>query len=195
MKTRSRFQHIIRIVTGLGILLSLAGPAHSESSGPPAEGAVFPKITLPAPPDAAHRKWLGLAEEKPFSATDIRADILIVQIYSMYCPHCQKDAPRVNELYRKITASAALKDRVRLIGIGVGNSRFEVEFFRKSYSVLFPLFPDTDFSLHKTLGEVRTPYFIVIHLQPDQSGRVLYSKLGSIENQEKFLEMIAGKLK
>ena len=41
----------------------------------------------------------------------------------------------MNEMFRKIEADAKLKDRVKLIGIGVGNSAFEVQHFKKTYEI------------------------------------------------------------
>ena len=47
-----------------------------------------------------------------------------------------------------------------MIGICVGNSINEVNFFKESYRIPFPVFPDEDFKIHKAWGEVRIPYFV-----------------------------------
>ena len=91
-------------------------------------------------------------------------------------------------MYRNIEKDEKLKGRVKLIGIGVGNSTFEVGFFKKKYEIHFPLFPDGDFSIHKKIGEVRTPYFIGIKLAGNGEDTIFYSRLGGPKDSRQFLE-------
>lgn len=183
-------------IHGLTIIVALAlafNPFPAPAAAPPQEGDAFPEISLTVPQDPSQKDYLGLSGEGQFKISDIKADGVIIEIYSMYCPHCQREAPQVNTLYQAIEQSSKYKGKLKIVGIGTGNSSFEVEVFREKYKVPFPLFPDGDFSIHKGLGEVRTPYFIGVKIKEGGANEVFYSKLGGFTEAEEFLELM-GKL-
>jgi peroxiredoxin len=179
-----------RIVGSLLILLvgSLISLNAVSGSQTPAEGDRLPDFTLSVPEKPEHRSYLGLTDTKEFKIHQIKAEVVIIEIYSMYCPHCQREAPALNDLYHHIESFEKLRGRIKLIGIGAGNSAYEVDFFRKQFNVPFPLFPDGDFTIHKLLGEVRTPYFFGIKIQPDGSHRIFFSQLGGAQDARQLLD-------
>lgn len=156
----------------------------------PRKGDTLPAIKLDVPKDPAHRSYLGLSGEGLFDISQIKAEVVIIQIFSMYCPHCQREAFRVNELYENIEKDPNTRGKFKLIGIGAGNSQFEVDIFLKTYEVLFPLFSDGDFSIYKSLGKVRTPYFIGVKINDDGSHEIFYSKVGGFKKAEDFLQLM-----
>lgn len=168
--------------------------AHAASPPKPLQpGEQLPRIVLPPPETPEHGKYLGVTDSNPFSVSDIEAEIVIIEIFSMYCPHCQREAPIINQLYHKIENDPKDKRSMVLIGIGVGNSAFETDYFKKTYEIPFPLFPDGDFTIHKQVGEVRTPFFIVVRLKPDLPPTVIQTHAGGIDEPGKFLEAIEKK--
>jgi peroxiredoxin len=182
-----------KVLIGLvvaGICFQAVPPAEPAGNGPPKKGETLPVFNLPVPENPAHRDYLGLSAGGAFTIPKIRASVVIVEIFSMYCPYCQREAPEVNSLYQRIEKSPELKDKIKLVGIGAGNSSFEVGIFQKQYNIPFPLFPDEDFSIHKCFGEVRTPYFIVMKIHPDGSHKVIYSEPGGLKGVDHFLQLI-----
>jgi peroxiredoxin len=176
-------------LTALSVFVFFIHSIHAAERTP-VKGESFPGITLQKPENTSELDYLALKGKGPFQLSQVKADLLIIEIYSMYCPYCQKEAPIVNSLYDLIAKEKDLKDKIKMIGIGVGNTPFEVEIFRKQYNIQFPLFPDESFAIHKKIGEVRTPHFFVLKMNPDGSNTLVYSKTGSIQDAGQFLEMI-----
>lgn len=162
---------------------------------PPAVGGQLPDFELSVPADANDKAYLALPGSilfgrSTFKAPQIQAPVVILQVFSMYCPHCQDDAPNVNSLYRLIESNPATKGKIKIIGIGAGNNPYEVGIFKKRYQIPFALFPDANFAIHKKLGEVRTPFFIVIKIQSDGTHKVVYSHLASFGDPKQFLNSV-----
>jgi len=181
---------IIIVLTLTTLLFSIFVLPVLAANKPPEKGEVLPVINLPVPKNGEERNYLGLSGDGLFEIPEIKARAVIVELFSMYCPFCQKDAPIVNELYRLIENDPTLKKKIKLIGIGVGNSAYEVEVFKKTYDIPFPLFPDKDFVIHKVCGEVRTPYYMVVKINEDGTHQIIHAQLGDFPGAEPFLELV-----
>jgi thiol-disulfide isomerase/thioredoxin len=178
---------LLAVMTILSLGLGFSALAANK---PPEKGETLPVINLPVPKNPTEKSYLGLSGDGLFKIPQIKANVVIVEIFSMYCPYCQKDAPGVNQLYNVIDNNPDLKNKIKLIGIGAGNSSYEVEVFKKTYTVPFPLFPDKDFTIHKACGDVRTPYFIVVKINNDGTHQIVHSQLGGYPGAEPFLELV-----
>jgi thiol-disulfide isomerase/thioredoxin len=182
---RALMRFVLAVVFSLPIGLSAFA-----AEKPLQKGELLPVINLPVPKSSDEKSYLGLPGGVSFKIPQIKAKVVIIEIFSMYCPHCQKDAPGINELYTLIENDPDLKKKVKLIGIGAGNTPFEVGVYKKTYAVPFPLFSDQDFTIHKALGEVRTPYFIVVKINEDGSHLIVHSQLGEYPGAKPFLELV-----
>jgi peroxiredoxin len=154
---------------------------------PLGQGQDMPDLELLIPGQADQAAYLGLKQEdgKTFRLSQIKTPWLLIEVFNMYCTICQGEADRVNQLYKKISQSP-LREQIAVIGIGVGNSPFEVNVFRKRYGVKFPLFDDSGFKAHKVLGEPRTPYFLLVRLGKSKL-RIALANLGPFGDVSNFL--------
>jgi hypothetical protein len=67
----------------VGIFLLTASFCEADSQ-PPAVGGVLPEFTLSVPQNDMQRQYLGVAGKDRFTIPEIRADIVIIEIFSMY---------------------------------------------------------------------------------------------------------------
>ena len=149
----------------------------------------FEDFKLPIPEEEA-KTYLGISGQGDFNISQIKTQILIIEVFSMYCPHCQKEAPRVNELYKSTQERIDLKDKIKIIGIGATNSAYEVNQFKEKYEIPFPLFPDEDISISKKLNVSATPTFIAVKFLNNGDYEIFYFKSGSIGGVQQFLQKL-----
>ena len=140
-------------------------------------GDFFPEVPMQVPDDPKERAYLGLTEGKTFTLKQVKADLVIVEILSVYCPSCQLQAPIYNKLFNLIENDPKTKGR---IGIAAGNEILEVKDFRDKRNVLFPILPDPNFEMHRAIGGSRTPFTIYVRQDPSgNAGVVTGTHLGT----------------
>ncbi len=152
-------------------------------------GDIFTDISLPRPVEQRQAAYLGLDDDvTDFAVQDIRSDLVLVEFFSMYCPHCQHEAPLVNEVYELIKTKN-LSEKIKMVGIGIGNTDYEVGIFQKKFMIPFPLFSDEPFVWHKKVGEVGTPYFALVRNEGG-TATVVWTHLGRMDSASGFFAEI-----
>lgn len=158
-----RFQHMLCFLCLLSFLYCLFpidGFAGQRITVRP--GDHLTNIPLNGPFCQEDRQYLGLSDQKVYSLRSIKTGFVIINCLSIYCPVCQNHAAKFNKLFALIQRDQFISNTMKMIGIGAGNNSKEIAYFRKYHNVLFPLIPDPDFKIHKTLKETRTPLLAII---------------------------------
>jgi len=153
----------------------------------PAGSGGFPTFELPLPGTEGERGYLGLAGSGTFKVGQIKARVVIIEVFSFYCPHCQRTAAQINDLYQAIEERADLKGKIKMIGIGAKNSAYEVDAYKERYRVPFPLFPDEDMAITERLGVKGTPTFIGVKVDGKGFQKQIYFGEGGFQDNQKFL--------
>jgi len=160
-------------------------------------GEDFGEVLLPAPESEATAAYLGLeGRNVPFRLAEVRARVVVVEVFDMYCVYCQRGAPRVNRFYWEIQREG-LGDQIKVIGVGKKNSGIEVEVFRDTFEVAFPLFPDPEQTVTDALkaGKIGTPYFLILELNGGRSATVVGSRKGVFAEPQGFLQNIRNQMR
>lgn len=181
------------LLLSLLAVVRLQGPALAAETN--ASPEMLPQLTLIAPDSPEYRSYLGLKQQpgEAFSLNDIDADLLVIQLFSMYCPFCQEEAENVNALFEIIYEFSKPDFSIKMIGIGANNSAFEVDHYRNTYGVRFPLFSDQDMTIYNALGGKGTPGFIACRKQQDNSCVIIHRQSGGFVHVEEFFKELLRK--
>ena len=172
----------IMAVGGIFIL-----PASANSSTQViAEGVLLPDIRLKTALTDEMVNYLGLENGTDFSLQEIRAQIVVIEVFSALCKECHKNAPYVNKLFTIISNDSELNASVKMLGVAAGNDDRLVDAYKKTYKVKFPVVADPTEEINRQLGYATTPSIIVA----DSKGKVLYYHEGVLGDMDPILHMI-----
>jgi len=165
----------------------IGDPAKSETGGK----TTVTGFDLPIPVSEGEKGYLGLSGSGNFNVGQVKARVVIIEMFSFYCPHCQRSAAQINDLYQMIEKRADLKGKIKIIGIGVKNSAYEVNGYKEKYQVPFPLFPDKDMAITEKIGVKGTPTFIGVKVDGKGNQEQFYFSEGGFQDNQKFLAEIS----
>ena len=73
-----------KLFAAIWICLVISTVAFGSESQPPPEGGVLPEIILAAPKSPELQEYLGLSGNGTFKIPEIKAEVVIIEIFSMY---------------------------------------------------------------------------------------------------------------
>jgi thiol-disulfide isomerase/thioredoxin len=156
----------------------------------PKKGGNLAAINLQIPKDPTEKGYLGLSGSGYFRIPQIKAKGVLIKIFNLYCPVCQSTAAAMAEIYRQIENNPDLRGKLKLIGIGAGNSLLEIEVFKHNNDVPFPIFPDENFKIHQALGEVRIPFFIAVRIEGGRPPEIVQTHLGGLTDARALSDLM-----
>ncbi len=168
---------------------TLNAPVFAQGSFP-VKGESLPSIRLPIPKDSNEKKYLGLSGDGFFKIPQIKSEGVLIKIFNLYCPICPSTVSAMAEIYRQIENNPDLRGRLKLIGIGAGNSPLEIKVFKENYNVPFPIVPDEHFKIHQALGEVRIPFFIAVRIEGDRPPQIVQTHLGGLTDAKALSDLV-----
>jgi hypothetical protein len=120
-------------------------------------------VPLPDTLAPGEREYLGLAAPAPFTVGAVRGEVVVVEFFNASCYACALMAPVMDEVWRRVDARPDLREKVRFVGIGVGNTREQVSEFHGRYDTPFPMLADPEFAAFDALGTMEgTPYLMLL---------------------------------
>lgn len=170
--------------------LSLFIPAVAEKK-PFIERELFPILVFRETLAKEFKTYLGLSTWKnKISIKDISGSVFIFEIFSTYCTSCPRNVPILNEVYSIIENNPALRGKIKIIGIAVGNNKKEVEIFMKEHNVLYPIFTDYNFEAHRVLGSPRVPYTIFVKRNAKGENVIVCKTEGILGSSKEVIDKI-----
>lgn len=114
-------------------------------------------LNLPAPTSKHAQSALGLSADKThFKLGDLEADLLVIMVFDMYCHVCHQSSENMQAVADSLLKSPKVQS-VCILGLGRGDTDFEVQTFVKKLGLKFPGIPDRDKSVTDALGVRTTP--------------------------------------
>ncbi len=186
------YRDVRRLPSGYHGWLEFTGqPLRDQAPPGPQVGDIFPDCHLVVLGGRPDRQYLGLpAGAKSFAPAEARSEYLLVEFYQEMCSQCLEEVAAYNRLHREIADDPFLKDRLRLIGLGVDSGYRQVVKFRRERGVEFPLFADAHRELFICLGEPELPTAYLLMRQPGGRMRIKAMLSGHVNDHEKVLRII-----
>ena len=161
-------------------------PVFTSAGGIPAVGSQLPEFKLETPASVKDQEYLGVKNSAQFSIHNVKAQVSIIEIVGVFCPHCHTQAPLFNTLFHRLKKNPKMDSKIRMMAIAVGTTPMEVAYMKEQLNIPFPLIREPDFATYKVLGEPRTPFTMVVN----KDKKIVFAHSGVISDMDNFFAML-----
>jgi len=151
----------------------------SGSSTQVPAGAAAPDFSLPG------------VDGKTYSLGAERGKVVVLEFIATWCPHCQNDAPMMNQLYDTYKAKGVQVFGINATPQGYDHSNparmSDLQWFHDTYSVAFPLLFDTELKSANDYGVYFYPTIYIV----DKNGNIAFQPP---DDQIPSYDMLAGQI-
>ena len=151
------------------------------------QGASFPEIAMKVPVGEKDREYLGLPESGNFTLKDIKTDLVLVEIGSIYCGACRRQAPIFNKLHKLIESTPETKGRIKMMSYSAYDIDKDIKEYKKAFEIIFPYIADIDGAVHQSIGCSDTPFTIFVRQNSDGKPGVIVNTHLGIQHDNKAL--------
>jgi thiol-disulfide isomerase/thioredoxin len=160
------------------------------------KGDYFPVISLQTQLDPQDSAYLGIEGSAQLKISDIKTDLVMVEVMSVFCGVCQKMADVFNEVYALVEADPEMKGKVKMVGISLGDIDSDVKAFREGLKVPYPIIPDPKSAAHAEIGNKYTPFTVFVRQGADgKPGLVVKTHETPNDNAKEIVEEIRAYIK
>ena len=154
-------------------------------------GQYFPPCVLTAADRTPDFAYLGLDQESAnFFLADVPAEFVLLKYYGEHCHQCVQEVDQYNRLFTMLRDDPELGPRLRMIGIGVGDTQRSVLRFKRSHQVPYPLLPDERQLMFESVGAGEIPLIYLVRILPDARIQVVLYHEGGLDDVEGFFQRI-----
>lgn len=133
---------------------------------------------LPASFSAEQRTQLGLeASEQPdFGLEELTETRLVLVLFDLYCPVCQKSAENLRQLHVALTEQFP---NTPMLAVGSGDTPLEAATFARKFELAMPVTSDRERALASAFDASKTPAVLLLErASTDKPFEVTWSREG-----------------
>lgn len=154
-------------------------------------GDRFPECRLAVLDGQHDREYLGLAPQARYlSLADLDVPYVVVVFFNSRCSECVKEVKVFNGFYERLRLDPELSGTIKVLGLGMLDSKRTVVRFRKREGIAFPLFSDEKRMVFDCLGQAAVPVAYVLRRLEHGEREIVRVRPGAILENDPFFEQI-----